>query len=52
MTQLLHQGCEAHAGGTRMDDAAIHDHRAQVGRISVDDFICAAKADALIAFVA
>ena len=52
MTQLLHQRCEARAGGTPMSDAAIHDRLARVGGIPVDDFICAVKANALIAFVA
>jgi 4a-hydroxytetrahydrobiopterin dehydratase len=110
MSNLLHQRCQALAGGTPMDDAQIRSHLAQVsgwqlkngaiektfsfrnyhetlgfvnalgwiantedhhpelrvtfdrcmvrfdshdvGGISVNDFICAAKADALVAFVA
>jgi 4a-hydroxytetrahydrobiopterin dehydratase len=110
MSNLLHQRCQALAGGTPMSDAAVHDHLAQVsgwqlnngaiektfafknyhetisfvnalawianaedhhpdlavsfsrcvvrfnthsvGGISINDFICAAKADALISFIA
>ena len=110
MSNLLHQRCQALAGGTPMSDAAVHDHLAQVsgwqfnngaiektfafknyhetisfvnalawianaedhhpdlavsfsrcvvrfnthsvGGVSINDFICAAKADALISFIA
>ena len=110
MTNLLHQRCAALEGGAPMNDAAIHDHLAQVSGwrlnagaiektysfknyfetiafvnalawvcntedhhpdlavsysrcvvrfnthsvrgISINDFICAAKADALVAFAA
>ena len=110
MTNLLHQKCQALAGGLPMSDAVAHDHLAQVsgwhltqgtiektfgfknyyetiafvnalawicntedhhpdlsvsysrcvvrfnthsvGGVSINDFICAAKADALVAFVA
>ena len=110
MSNLLHQRCQALAGGTPMSDAAVHDHLAQVsgwqfnngaiektfsfknyhetisfvnalawvahaedhhpdlavsfsrcvvrfnthsvGGITINDFICAAKADALISFIA
>ena len=110
MSNLLHQRCAAIASGTPMNDAAVHDHLAQVsgwhlnqgsiektfsfknyfetisfvnalawicntedhhpdlavsysrcvvrfnthsvGGITINDFICAAKADALISFIA
>ena len=110
MSNLLHQRCQALAGGTPMSDAVVRDHLAQVsgwhltngaiektfafknyhetisfvnalawianaedhhpdlavsfnrcvvrfnthsiGGISINDFICAAKADALISFIA
>lgn len=54
MKDLLHQRCiegRHRSLAVSFDRCVVHFNTCSVGGISVSDFICAAKANALVAFV-